>query len=403
MERFVTSSGRDERQGYCLAFLTTYYEYKIAQMSKGLYGLDYQPDDWDSPLPLNSALASIWRGLVNYHSEKEQEVDEIIDNMTVMTILGPAKYADPVAVATLKAEMCEDVAVREDAVAMEYANSVKEQYESDMRPLLEEYYLRMNAMLGYVQDDTIRNTYEARIVIVLNRERFLNAIDIMLYSGGGGDASRKLANEYRKIAGLEQQKIAERREAQLLARKSETGELQDFPFYKEPQLDDISITIPPFSPIYMRFTMSGNELSTTYGAFGNEVIKARDLYTGYFSETLITRNSVLPTGLGELSTLANEIRDVINAKDAAEYVNGKLNPIGNIPSFDRTKGEGKTYTYDYAGRLVDVTVIREESTSATWGPLGVSQTTTHRKGYMSSSWSSDTKTDLSFGPFTVSH
>ncbi len=399
---YLSHSGRDERGGYCLAFLTTYYEYQIAKVACSLYDIENAEDKY-GVLPTNPTLAALVRDQMDYSAQREKEVDEIIDEMTVTLSIGlTVKYADPVKVALLKAEMFDDFAVKSDAGALDFLSSVRDLYERNMRPLLEEYYLRMNAMLGYVQDTEIRSTYEARMVIILNREQFLNPIDIMLFGGcGSGDACREVANQYRQQAGLEQQRIAERRDAELLARKSETGQLKDSPLMKEVSMGDVSVTIPPGSPIYVRFGMSGNSFSMALGAFGNEVIREKDFYTGFMTETVITNTSVLPMGLNELNTLIGELSGVISAKNGKEWIEGKINPIGSIPSFDKTKGEGKSYTYDEFGRLVDITEIREETTSAAWGPISVSQTVTKRRGYMASSWSSSTKSGLSFGPFSV--
>ena len=73
--------------------------------------------------------------------------------------------------------------------------------------------------------------------------------------------------------------------------------------------------------------------------------------------------------------------------------------------FDRTKGEGTTYTYDSFGRLINVTKIKEDTIGGSWGPIGASQTTTTSKssGYMSSPWNSETKTNLNFGIVTIGY
>ena len=142
---------------------------------------------------------------------------------------------------------------------------------------------------------------------------------------------------------------------------------------------------------------------------GTEIIKERDMYTGMFSETIITRSSVLPAGLGELSGFIGDLKDVADATSIKDFIEGKLNPVGAIPSFDRTKGEGKTYTYDEFGRLKDVTTIREESISGSLGGITGGQTTTYTKGsgihegYLGSQWSSETKTDLSFVLVSMSY
>jgi hypothetical protein len=117
----------------------------------------------------------------------------------------------------------------------------------------------------------------------------------------------------------------------------------------------------------------------------------------------MTRTSVLPTGLGELSSAVSELKDVLEAGgDVTDYVKGKVIPIGNIPSFDYTKGEGKTYTFNSNGEQTDVATIRESRASVSWGPIGagVSSTTT-RNGYLSSSTA--VKGDISFGPLTISN
>jgi len=252
--------------------------------------------------------------------------------------------------------------------------------------------------------------YGKRLIATINREAYVNPLYHAYPLGiSTGDENLEMANYYRKKLGQalqeEEYQRAKRNDARILANKTENGQLQNFGQEKETPLQDIVITIPPLSPVQVTFGMHGNKFMYGYGAFGNEIIKEYDYYTGEFSETIITRTSVLPEGLGELASTVNDIKDILQAASGKEFLLGKINPIGNIPMFDRTKGEGTTYTYDCFGRLKDVTKIKEDTIGGSWGPIGASQTTTTSKssGYMTSPWNSETKTNLNFGIVTIGY
>ena len=407
----VGSAGTEERQAWCLAFLNLYYEYQIYTMQGELYGgIPYEetgksyPDDleytlsqfqWDADSTLHSIIMENWRLMRAAYDRIEKELDYYDD-----------KYKNN----RIELYVCEAMMTVADQHVVEYTTRRKEMYEESMRPLLEEYWLKMNAMLGYVENETVRQNYETRMVANINREAYVNPLYHAAAYISTGDEHREMANYHRRVLEQEQQEIARRRDAQIQANKTPNGQLKDFDQGKESgyPLSDLVITIPPFSPIYVKFGMTGDNYMFSYGAFGHEIIKERNAFTGLFSETIITRSSVLPTGLGELSSLISDIKDVFDAGSGIDYLMGKLNPVGGIPSFDRTKGHGKTYTYDYDGRLIDVTTIREESVSGSLGGISLGQTVTHtaskynREGYLSTHWNTETKTDLSFGFFSVS-
>jgi hypothetical protein len=213
---------------------------------------------------------------------------------------------------------------------------------------------------------------------------------------------REKINEWKARMNAAREMLLAQREAEIRANKTVGGKLKDF-IEKESWTGDFTITLPVSIGISVSFGMKGGNLVGGYGAYGHEIMHEWDPSTGVHSETIMTRASVLPLGLGDLQTAANDLNDVLGAGSGKEFFKGKINPVGNIPTFDRTKGEGKTYTYNGSGELTDVTTIREDAVSASWGPLGASQatTTTHHQGFMSSEWNTETKRSLSFGPFSI--
>lgn len=414
----VGGADMEERQAWCLAFLHTYYEYKIYQLYDVMYrgvtfeetgesGYDKDFEEytlsnlqWDADDRLQKILVNYW----NISEQHHQVMYDAIDNAKSLKDEIRAKME------------CEYKLVGPaDRAHIAYSTRRMELYEENMRPLLEEYWLKMNAMLGYVSNEHVREMYGTKLLAVINREAYVNP----LYHAGAyistGDECLEVANMHRKSLGMEYYKDelnkAKRNDARIMANKTENGQLSDYKPDKESDWRpaDINITIPPFSPIYVKFGNNGDKYFFAYGAFGTEIIKERDMYTGMFSETIITRSSVLPAGLGELSGFIGDLKDVADATSIKDFIDGKLNPVGAIPSFDRTKGEGKTYTYDEFGRLKDVTTIREESISGSLGGITGGQTTTYTKGsgihegYLGSQWSSETKTDLSFGLVSMSY
>ena len=414
----VGNAEMEERQAWCLAFLHTYYEYKIYQLYDIMYkgvtfeetgesGYDTDHEEytlsnlqWDADDRLQKILVDYW----NISEKNHQIMYDAIDNAKSLKDEIRAKME------------CEYKMVGPaDQAHIAYATRRKEMYEENMRPLLEEYWLKMNAMLGYVSNEYVREMYGTKLLAVINREAYVNPLYHAATYVSTGDECLELANIHRKNLGLEYYKDemnrARRNDARIMANKTENGQLSDYKPDRESDWRpaDINITIPPFSPIYIKFGNNGDKYFFAYGAFGTEILKERDMYTGLFSETIITRSSVLPVGLGELGSLVGDLKDVADAASIKDFIDGKLNPVGAIPSFDRTKGEGKTYTYDEFGRLKDVTTIREESISGSLGGITGGQTTTYTKGsgihegYLGSQWSSETKTDLSFGFVSMSY
>ena len=382
-------NGNDVRQAFCATFLAIYYEYQIEEASNNKAFKELAEE----------LESDFWK----FHNEKLDTVHSYLNELydEVIASRDGSRYAPyMVTEAETYVDAYIEIQFKWEQYLVSLTNARRDAYEKEMRPLLEEYYLKMNAMLGYVSDADVRLGYESRAVYHINKHALINTLYNAGYETDYANRYRKLANEWREKLQQALDNLVHQREAQIQANKTENGQLKDF-VEKEKGFDtSVMVTLPVGIGVSVSFGFENGVLKAGYGAYGHEIMHGYDPFTGNRSETIITRTSVVPEGLNELSATISDIKEVIDAGDITDYLKGKINPIGSIPSFDRTKGEGKTYSFNSKGEQFDVTTIKEDRTSVSWGPIGAGvSTTTTRNGYLSSSTA--VKGDISFGFISI--
>ncbi|MDR0901879.1 MAG: hypothetical protein LBM92_03815, partial [Opitutaceae bacterium] len=410
---------KDERQARCLDFLMLYYEWNIEKEGEK-QGKTLSEKNGELEAQFNSKFAPQRNEIEEALKKEKSEIQKGFQTGLVATIGGSPETARknaldaqerqrnyPVFEAKLYVELYTQIVSEWDKFLLRKADVQKEIYEKEMKPWLEEYWLRVNAMLGYVEDANVRAAYGRKALWTINQNALVRPLVTAGFDADVVNEKRRELNRWKNVlksagarAEMLRQQEAQARAKNDLAEQQKQAILQK---QKESWDGDFTIKLPldmGLMGISVSIGMEKGNLKFGYGAFEHEFVHSYN-GDGTFGYTAITRASVLPAGLGELSVAANELKDVLKAGGGLKYLAGKANPIGNIPSFDRKIGTGKTYLYDQTGKLVDVVTIRETTTSVGWGPLGASQTTsaTTRQSVFGTSFS--TKKDVSFGPFTI--
>lgn len=281
-------------------------------------------------------------------------------------------------------------------------------YESKMKPILEEYYQRMNAILGYMQSDVMRQNFEYRVLWTVNYEGIVSPLQ---HAGASLMEVNKYDEELEswraQLDGFysdQQQKKQEEVQA-----KAEEAKLKEAQAIRREWNESMVIGLPPFSPIQVNIGMNGDNLVYGYGAFGHEIMYERDFKTGGYTETITTTTSYFPWGLDQLdSTIrsfkeASEVSNLLsnlNDKDLAKFARGKV--LGGIPTFDADQTTGTVYSYDKDGNLIDRTKITKKTVGGSWGLIGGAlETTTERStmhtGPLTNPVRTSTKVKAKFG------
>lgn len=265
-------------------------------------------------------------------------------------------------------------------------------YESVTRPILEEYYQRMNAILGYMTDDTARKRFEGRVLYQINEEGIctplgfagaemedVNAYEIplmALYSQL--DQAYKMKDdrvEQKAQAALEQRRLAEAK-----AERETWGK-------------SYQIGLPPLSPIQVYIGISGEgNLTYGYGAFGHDIMYERDPKTGNTIQTITSTGLAGVPGLGQLDKTVSDLKGIydnisdlhelegalITVNNVTGYAKGQV--VGGLPSVDARETTGTINVYNKDGELIDSSRFRGTSVSGGAGliNIGVETTSTYR-------------------------
>ena len=405
---------KDIRQAYAMNFLAAYYEFHIKRTARWR-ALREKHDELEKEFyalyssrekPVDETLKKAW---------KEIEIHQKIGLGSLIT--GNPAAAEkhtlegvrllqqyPITEAELKLALYTGIIPLWDEMLTQKARARRDAYEKEMRPFLEDYYENAAAILIHVENPLVRIGYESRAVWLINRHALIEPLSYTGYELSDVNKYRRQANNMRAKLKQAQDALVQQRDARIQANKTPNGKLKNFK-EKETWTGDFTITLPVGPGVSVSFGMEGETLKAGYGAFGHEIIHGWNTSTGLKTETILTRASVLTKGVENILGGASGIRDALAAKSGKDYIKSLTNPIGNLPTIDRTAGEGKTYTYDRSGRLTDITTFKDDTLSAGWGPLGASQTTTtsrtRNQDFLSTQINTETKRSLSFGPFAI--
>ncbi|MDR0964406.1 MAG: tetratricopeptide repeat protein [Clostridium sp.] len=398
----------EARQAYCLNFLALYYEYqaaKIGEYEEYLAWEEQMEEDFSEYLYAKS-------------DPIEEELDELLEEIgntntaALAALLVDANKAEKLSAEAQRLQkqydkteaeryitLYSDAHVRWQSDLATAAQKRKEYYESQMRPLLEEYALRMNAMLGYVADEDTRLGFESRMAYYLNQYALIDPLYLAAYDDDMANDYLEKANQWRFELQQKELEAAKQRDALINANKTENGQLKDFIEKEEGFLDNrsVTLTLPIGANVSVSVGFEGTALKFGYGAFGHEIIHSWDTVTGNRTQTILTTTSIWPFEVEQLATLSVEMVDILSGSlpTRDEDLMSEIDPVGSLPSFDFTKTEGKTYTFNARGEQIDVARIREGRMGVSWGAIEVGIT---REGYLSSSTSY--KGDLTFGLLT---
>ncbi|MBQ3588179.1 MAG: hypothetical protein II977_06385, partial [Oscillospiraceae bacterium] len=267
-------------------------------------------------------------------------------------------------------------------------------YEQITRPILEEYWQRMNAILGYMTNDTARKNFEKRVLWTINTEGIteplslsgVELVEVNKYAGTINGCRRKLEMaEEKKIESANQQAQANVERARLEKAKAE----------QQQRSSSYQLGFPPFSPIqvYIGYTEDGN-ISYGYGAFGHDVIYEHDFKTGNTSKNVASTTLAGLPGLGQLDKTVAGLKDLYDTIENLREIEGALVTLDNVvdmakgqivaglPSIDARQTTGSIEVYDRDGNLIDRSTYRTTSVSGGGGLLGsTAETTTTKSQY----------------------
>ncbi len=267
-------------------------------------------------------------------------------------------------------------------------------YETVTRPILEEYWQRMNAILGYMTNDTARKNFEKRVLWTINTEGIttplslsgVELVEVNKYAGTINGCREKLEMaEIKKIESANQQAQANVERARLEKAKAE----------QQQRSSSYQLGFPPFSPIqvYIGYTEDGN-ISYGYGAFGHDVIYEHDFKTGNTSKNVASTTLAGLPGLGQLDKTVAGLKDLYDTIENLREIEGALVTLDNVvdmakgqivaglPSVDARQTTGSIEVYDRDGNLIDRSTYRTTSVSGGGGLLGsTAETTTTRSQY----------------------
>ncbi|MBE6114947.1 MAG: tetratricopeptide repeat protein [Erysipelotrichaceae bacterium] len=182
----VGNAEMEEKQAWCLAFLQTYYEYQIFKTYETLYrgisfketgerGVDQEHEEYtlaniryDVDDTLHKIFIDNWNTIYRAEMGTWDQIDYLADT--------PEEYQLMVNYYQSQVAPC-------DQAVVSYAMRRKAMYEESMRPLLEEYWLKMNAMLGYVENEYVRDMYGKRLIATINREAYVNHYIMRIHLG----------------------------------------------------------------------------------------------------------------------------------------------------------------------------------------------------------------------------
>jgi len=423
------SRGDDPRHIFLAKFHILYYEFMIDQISgykvykeeKERLEQNFAEHERSTWAPVEEQLAE-WAAEVQYHS------DMVIAGMALALVdeAGGAMVAEH---SKLLQEKMEKYRIEGLKLKIETTESLRDQwhtvlihieeakmngYETKMRPLLEEYYQRMNAILGYMTNDAARRNFERRVLYVINEE----ALEIPL-SYAGADREYEV-NKYDfdlemlryELGNMYSDRIkAQNQEVQA---RAEQAKLQEAQAQKQGWGDSFTLGLPPFSPIQVHVGMNEGNLTYGYSAFGHAIMYERDEGSGNTIQTISTTTSILPFGLGQLDSNIRGIRDFagtvdflgsnMSPKDIAKFAKGKV--LG-IPSFDATETTGTVNVYNSDGELIDTSRFRTRSATAGMGILQGSISTTEtfgsrHQGMLTNAVNRATKVKIEFGGISTS-
>ena len=267
-------------------------------------------------------------------------------------------------------------------------------YEQITRPILEEYWQRMNAILGYMTNDIARKNFEKRVLWTINTEGIteplslsgVELVEVNKYAGTINGCRRKLEMaEEKKIESANQQAQANVERARLEKAKAE----------RQQRSSSYQLGFPPFSPIqvYIGYTEDGN-ISYGYGAFGHDVIYEHDFKTGNTSKNVASTTLAGLPGLGQLDKTVAGLKDLYDTIENLREIEGALVTLDNVvdmakgqivaglPSVDARQTTGSIEVYDRDGNLIDRSTYRTTSVSGGGGLLGsTAETTTTKSQY----------------------
>ena len=267
-------------------------------------------------------------------------------------------------------------------------------YETITRPILEEYWQRMNAILGYMTNDTQRKNFEKRVLWTINTEGITVPLgyagvelrEVNKYAGTINGCREKLQMaEIKRIEAANQQAQANVQQAKLEKAKAE----------QQQRSSSYQLGFPPFSPIqvYIGYTEDGN-ISYGYGAFGHDVIYEHDFKTGNTSKNVASTTLAGLPGLGQLDKTVAGLKDLYDTIENLRDIEGALVTLENVvgmakgqivaglPSVDARETTGSIEVYNSDGELIDRSTYRTTSVSGGGGLLGSTvETTTTKSQY----------------------
>jgi tetratricopeptide (TPR) repeat protein len=452
------------RQGFCIMFLSAYYEFLIKQAAeymkvdsyRGLGGesvedvLEYNPHR-DRLMPyateintLNDAFDRRYRELEqairDEMDELEAKAQKLSDELFVMGVVDPMasvitggggtdeaawtaevkKRSEellalieymPIRELELKIAMYDELHPLWQQLLVNKAFATDRVYEDLMRPLLEEYWLKLNAMLGYVSG----KRYEYPALHQINMQAFVNPLDMVSYEWETVNHYRIEANRLRgqlqqALQGVEARQEAKER-AEILQKVVEQQQREVK--QKETWGEDAYLTLPLLPGMaYVKFGVEGSKLVAGYGGLGTEILHGWDPATGVTSETVTHRTSIILDGIPDLAvsgwnnlTTLRESMAVDAASGIGRVSGSKLlsnipSIKGQIPAFDITRGEGRTTTFDRKGNVIDVTTFKDQTGAYNLGFWGVSRSKAvySHDGLVTSRV--ERHIDVSFGPLS---
>ncbi len=407
------SGADDARHHFIAKFHIFYYEWLIEQndASDAMFGEEYDRIEAEFHEKANS--------LIEPAQEKCRELEAELFEAAMTAVMGMMlspfaedpdavisiaqqngkfveEYWDPyhIQMAQIMLEAYEEVQNiwHTDLKKMEEAKM--DGYETITRPILEEYWQRMNAILGYMTNDTQRINFEKRVLWTINFEGVYSPLsmagvelrEVNKYAGTINGLREKLEMaQIEKIEEANQKAQANVQQAKLEKARAE----------RQQASSGYMLGFPPLFPVqvYIGYTREGN-ISYGYGAYGHDVIYEHDFKTGNTSKNVSSTTLAGFPGMGQLDKTVDSLKGLHDSIEGLSRIEGALVTLDNVvdmakgqivaglPTIDARQTTGSIEVYNSDGELIDRSTYRTTSVSGGGGLLGsTAETTTTKSQY----------------------